>query len=78
MWVGLGQLVIHGLSGDMFLPQKRRENEFALAGELELVLAEMLLQYIHFICEFPGRHPECLQPGVIKNENALCGQGASN
>ncbi len=39
MWIGFSQLVIHSFGGDMFLPEKRREDEFTLAGELQLVLA---------------------------------------
>ena len=39
MRVGLGQLVIHGLSGNVFLPKEGVQNQFALASELELMLA---------------------------------------
>jgi hypothetical protein len=39
MWISFSQLVIHSFGRDMFLPEKRREDEFALAGELQLVLA---------------------------------------
>jgi hypothetical protein len=39
MWISFSQLVIHSFGRDMFLPEKRRKDEFALAGELQLVLA---------------------------------------
>ena len=39
MWISFSQLMIHSFGRDMFLPEKRREDEFALAGELQLVLA---------------------------------------
>jgi hypothetical protein len=49
-----------------------------LTGKLELMFTKMLLERIHFFCEFAGPHAERLRPVVIKNENALFGQGAYN
>jgi hypothetical protein len=48
MRVGLGQLVVHGLCGNVLLPKEGVQNQFALAGELELVFAQVLLQCLHF------------------------------
>jgi hypothetical protein len=48
MRVGFGQLVVHGLCGNVLLPKEGVQNQFALAGEFELVLAEVLLQCLHF------------------------------
>jgi len=48
MRVGLGQLVIHGLSGNVFLPKEGVQNQLALASELELMLTQVLLQRLHF------------------------------
>ena len=39
MRIGLSQLVIHGLCGNVLLPEKGAQNHFTLAGELELMLA---------------------------------------
>ena len=49
MRIGLRQLVIHGLRGNMFLPEEGVENQFTLAGELELMLAQVVLQGLHFL-----------------------------
>jgi hypothetical protein len=40
------------------------------------MFTKMLLERIHFFCEFARPHAERLRPVVIKNENALFGQGA--
>lgn len=56
MRISFGELVIHGFGGDMFLPEKRGEDEFTLTREFQLVLSQMFLQRIHFFCEFAGRH----------------------
>lgn len=47
--IGLSQLVIHGLRGDVLLPEERAQNHFTLTGELELMLAQVLLQGPHFL-----------------------------
>ena len=49
MWVGLRQLVIHGFRCNMFLPEKSAQNQFTLAGELELMFAQVFLQGLHFL-----------------------------
>ena len=46
--IGLRQLVIHGFSGNMLLPEEGAQNQFALAGNLELMFAQVLLQRLHF------------------------------
>lgn len=45
--VGLGQLVIHSLRSNVLLPEESGQDQFALAGELEMMLAEVLLQGLH-------------------------------
>src|SRR4026207_742062 len=56
MRICLGKLMIHGFGGDVFLPEKCRQNELPLAGEFQLVLAEVFLQYVHLFREFSDRH----------------------
>lgn len=59
--VGPGELVVHGFGGNMFLSEECREDEFALTGELQLVLSQMLLERFHFFCKSAGRHRNRLQ-----------------
>ncbi len=49
MRVGLRQLVIHGFRGNMLLPEESAQNQFTLAGELELMFAQVFLQGLHFL-----------------------------
>ena len=49
MRIGLRQLVIHGLRGNVLLPEEGAQNHFTLAGELELMLAQVVLQGLHFL-----------------------------
>ena len=49
MWIGFRQLVIHGLRGNVFLPEERVQNQFTLAGELELMFAQVFFQRLHFL-----------------------------
>ena len=46
--IGLGQLVIHGLRGNVLLSEEGAEDQFTLAREFELMFAEVLLQRLHF------------------------------
>ena len=73
MRIGLRQLVIHGLSGNVFLPEEGVQNQFTLASELELMLAQMFLQGLHFLhmCICQDGPPM----GLIKDEMCLTGQG---
>jgi hypothetical protein len=41
------QLMIHLLRRDVLLLEKRIEDQFALAGELQLMLPEVLFQHLH-------------------------------
>ncbi len=59
--VGLGELVIHGFGGYVFLSEECREDEFTLTGVLQLVLSQMLLERFHFFCKSAGRHRKRLQ-----------------
>ena len=43
MRIGLRQLVIHSFRGNVFLPKEGVQNQFTLAGELELMLAQVFL-----------------------------------
>ena len=49
MRIGLRQLVIHGFRGNVLLPEECVQNQFTLAGELELMLAQVLLQGLHLL-----------------------------
>ena len=56
--IGLCELVIHGLRGDVFLPEEGGQNQFSLAGEFELMFAQVLLRAsISFTCFSPWRAP---------------------
>ena len=72
MRVGLRQLVIHGFRGNMLLPEESAQNQFTLAGELELMFAQVFLQGLHFlhmcICQ------EGPPMGLIKDETCPTGQ----
>ncbi len=48
MRVFLGELVIHGFGCHVLLFQEFRENKFALAGQFELMLGEVIPQRLHF------------------------------
>jgi hypothetical protein len=49
MRIGLSQLVIHGFRGNVLLPEEGAQNQFTLAGELKLMLAQVVLQSLHFL-----------------------------
>ena len=73
MRIGFRQLVIHGLRGNVLLPEERVQNQFTLAGELELMLAQVFFQRLHFL------HMRIRQDGppirLIKDETCPTGQG---
>ncbi len=48
MRVFLSELMVHGLGRDVFLSKKRRQNQLALAGQLQLMLGQMLAKHLHF------------------------------
>ena len=52
MRIRLGELMIHGFGGNVFLPEKGGQNHFPLTGEFELMLTKMLLERIHFFYKF--------------------------
>jgi len=72
--IGLSQLVIHGFRGNMFLPEEGVQNQFTLASEFELMLAQMLPQSLHFL------HMCICQDGppiaLIKDETAQLVKGS--
>lgn len=76
MRIGLRQLVIHGFCGNVFLPEEGVQNQFALASELELMLAQMLLQGLHFL--YMGIRQNRPPIGLIKDETVQFGQGVSH
>jgi hypothetical protein len=71
--IGLSQLVIHGLRGNVFLPEEDAENQFTLAREFELMLAQMFFQGLHFLhmCIRQDGPPM----GLIKDETARLVKG---
>ncbi len=48
----LRQLMIHRLGRDVFLSQERRQDEFALTSQLQLVLGQVLAKHVHFFENF--------------------------
>lgn len=44
----LRQLMIHRLGRDVFLSQERRQDEFALTSQLQLMLGQVLAKHVHF------------------------------
>jgi hypothetical protein len=75
MRIFFGELVVHLLSRDVFLLEKRVEDEFALTRELQLVLAKVLFERLHL---FRMSHADRLLPQTeepIKDETSAQGQG---
>jgi hypothetical protein len=73
MRIGLRQLVIHGLRGNVFLPEEGVQNQFTLASELELMLTQMLLQGLHFL--YMGSCQGWPPIGLIRNETVRLVKG---
>lgn len=48
----LGELVIHGFRRDVLLPKKCRQDQLTLAGQLELMLRQVLAKHVHFFQGF--------------------------
>ena len=44
----LRQLMIHRLGRDVFLSQERRQDQFALTSQLQLMLGQVLAKHVHF------------------------------
>ena len=47
MWILFCELVIHGFRSNVFLFEECIQDEFALSGDLQLVLGEVLPQDVH-------------------------------
>ncbi len=47
MGIFLRELMVHGFSRHVFLSQERRQDQFALARQLQLMLGQMLAKHIH-------------------------------
>jgi hypothetical protein len=73
MRIFLRKLVVHRFGRDMFLLEERRENEFPLAGQLQLVFGEMLPQRLHFFHALVHRVSIGERP-FIKRRNGMLGQ----
>ena len=71
--IGLRQLVIHGLRGNVLLPEERVQNQFTLARDLELMLVQVLLQELHFFHMLIRHDGPPMR--LIKDETCLTGQG---
>ncbi len=73
MRIGFRQLVIHGFRGNVLLTEEGIQNQFTLPGELELMLAQVFFQRLHFfhMCSRQDGPPI----GLIKDETCLSGQG---
>jgi hypothetical protein len=69
MGVTLRQLVIHRFRRDMFLAKKGAEDQFALAGELELMFGQVVFQGLHLFRIFARRHDYASVGAVIKNQS---------
>ncbi len=76
MRIGLRQLVIHGLRSNVLLPEEGTQNQFTLSGELELMLAQMLPQGLHFFYMLI-RHNHVSERGLIKDETATPVKGVA-
>lgn len=76
MRIRLGKLMVHGFSGNVFLPQKCRQDELTLAGKFQLMLTQMLLQQGHLFCEFAGRHVSVSHCWPLKTETSGAVKGA--
>ena len=72
MRISLGQLVIHSLCGNVFLPEEGTENQLTLACELELMLSQVLLQRRHFFHMLPHHGPPIR---LIKDQTAYLVKG---
>ena len=48
MRVFFRELMVHGLGCDVFLSKKRRQDQLALAGQLQLMLGQVLAKHLHF------------------------------
>lgn len=48
MRVFFRELMVHGLGRDVFLSKKRRQDQLALAGQLQLMLGQVLAKHLHF------------------------------
>jgi hypothetical protein len=69
MGVALRQLVIHRFRRDMFLAKKGAEDQFALAGELELMFGQVVFQGLHLFRISARRHDYASVGVVIKDQS---------
>lgn len=52
MRIFLRELMVHSFRRDMFLSQECGEDQFALASQLQLMLGQMLAEYVHLFESF--------------------------
>ena len=55
MGVFLGQLMVHRLGRHVLLSKERRQNQFPLAGQFQLMLGQVLAKHVHFFEIFAHR-----------------------
>ena len=52
MRIFLRELMVHGFSRHVFLSQERRQDQFPLTSQLQLMLGQMLAKHIHLFESF--------------------------
>ncbi len=52
MGIFLGKLMVHGFRRDVLLSKERRQDQFSLASQFQLMLGQMLAKHIHFFESF--------------------------
>ena len=55
MRILLGKLMIHRLGRDVLLAKERRQDQFSLASQFQLMLRQMLTKHVHFFKAFAHR-----------------------
>ena len=65
--IGLRQLVIHGFRRNVLLPEERAQDQFTLAGEFELMFAQVLLERLHFFY-MRIRHDQASERSPLKTK----------
>lgn len=65
------ELVVHRLGGDVFLAKESRQDEFSLAGQLQLMLRQVLAEGIHFFVSFSHDRTGCVSAPLKTKEPQL-------
>lgn len=48
MRIFLRELMVHGFGRDVFLSQERRQNQFTLPSQLQLMFGQVLAKHVQF------------------------------